>query len=243
MAHFNTQLNPNKGFHPSSVTTINIPEKHHQQCSLHLYFNLPALVFADTNELSQRSNDYTYEYWGNIDLEKPVHALPDSRTELLLTLPFTPYTSSTTKEPRVIEVSVPLHLRYGSPRKQISSENSQAYERINIDWPTPFFRCPDSTTPSETGTLTLPKHILEVLDNSTTNGHVLIPIPPHPEAGPAQNSISLPLGSKNDLAFVEPITAVTILLCAFWILRVALKTSSRLASRNTKATNQPEKIE
>ncbi|KAF9054137.1 PIG-X [Panaeolus papilionaceus] len=244
MASFNTSLNPNKGFHPTSVTTINNPGNHYQQCSLHLYFNLPALVFVDTNELSQRSTDYTYKHWGNTDLEKPVHALPDARTELLITLASVSAVQSTNEVPKAIEVLVPLHFRYGLPRKHKSNAHDEAYEQINIHWPTPFFRCLDSTMQGYSDSVNLPQHVFDALDNSTrTQGHSLIPILPHSTTGNAYDTVNLPLGFKNDLVFVEPLTAITIVLCAFWILRVALKTASRLTSQGSKKTTSNKKSE
>ena len=153
MAYFISEVKPTKGFHPISTSTVQLPRPSslYRSCSLHLYYTLPPLVFVDTHELTERSSYYTYSHWGSRDLEKPVHALPDVSSEVLLNVPIPAQDEWDNDEGETISVEMPMHLRYGSPRSTRSREDAdekaktQPYEEIHLDWPKAFFLCPSTS--------------------------------------------------------------------------------------------------
>jgi hypothetical protein len=94
---------------------------------------------------------------------------------------------------------------------------------------------------------TLPAHVFEALPTGPRQTTVIIPIAPHSNytksASSAANTTSpppsqstsstsdtllLPVGDPSDLAFVEPLTALTILICFVWLWRVSWKVAGRL---------------
>ncbi|PPQ95111.1 hypothetical protein CVT25_011654 [Psilocybe cyanescens] len=251
MAYLISELGPPKGFHPISSTTIYLPGIHkaYEFCSLYIHHTLPPLVFVDTHELAQRNESYTFSHWGSRDLEKPVHALPDKVSELLLNVRFPNLETQTghplnegQEEGRTVQVDVPMHLRYGSPRTASSSSSEEdqtgAYERIRVDWPQGFLSCPPSSraiTKNKAKSVSLPKHVLSVLPSD----NVLVAIPPHSDFANTSTVLYLPLGNTRDVAFVEPLTALTILACCFWLFRVANKTARRL-NANAQPTQRPK---
>ncbi len=154
MAYFISEVKPTKGFHPISTSTVQLPRPSslYRSCSLHLYYTVPPLVFVDTHELTERNSYYTYSHWGSRDLEKPVHALPDVSSEVLLNVPIPAQDEWDNDEGETISVEMPMHLRYGSPRSTRSKEDAgdekaktQPYEEIRLDWPKAFFLCPSTS--------------------------------------------------------------------------------------------------
>lgn len=269
MAYLISKTGPIKGFHSVSSTTIYLPSPynhhHYDQCSLYIYYTLPPLLFVDTHELSQRNESYTFSHWGSRDLEKPGHALPDEVSELLVNVRLPLFEADTSvkvnvdggeeQEGRMIHVEVPMHMRYGLPKTADGSDPEQGlYERIRVDWPQGFFRCPptsnvllyfvrfsgidgyicDSALLKTKTSMTVPPHILATFPSQAN--HVLIPIPPHVNFSSSETftDLYLPLGNTEDLAFVEPITALTILACCFWVFRMAFKTFSRLNNQTRR---------
>ncbi|KAH9477132.1 hypothetical protein JR316_0011048 [Psilocybe cubensis] len=245
MSYLTSDLGPSKGFHPISKTTIHLPgleRESYDECTLHLHFALPPLVFVDTHELAQRSASYEFRHWGSRDLEKPVHALPDEGADLLLTVPL-PFVDGDTDAGREdgengldVYLEVPMHLRYGVPNSSSSSsgnEGTHGHERIHVDWPQGFLSCPRSISSwkgntkskeGNDGALSLPSRVASVLPPD----NMLVAIPPHSDFSETASVLYLPVGNTQDLAFVEPVTALTILACCFWLFRVATKTASRL---------------
>jgi len=176
MAYLFSKLAPKKGSHPVSTTTIHLPNPYtsYEACSLHIYYILPPLLFVDTHELAQRSASYGFNYWGTKDLEKPVHALPDDISELLINIPAAVTkgvpVKSEEEDGKDINVEVPMHLRYGSPREaslisEDGDRDARSYEQLRVDWPKAFLLCPYSCT--FIGLLTT-SIILDIMNSNST---------------------------------------------------------------------------
>ncbi|KAF8174889.1 hypothetical protein BJ912DRAFT_41325 [Pholiota molesta] len=110
MAYFTSNLLPLLGAHPTSTSIIHLPSLSNS-CSLHLYFSLPPVLFLDTHELSQRNSSYSFEYRGTRDLERPVHALPEEESELLVNvkIPAGFGGNADEDEATIVRVEVPMH--------------------------------------------------------------------------------------------------------------------------------------
>ena len=144
MAYFTSDLQPTRGFHPTSSNQVVLPgpKSLYSSCTLHLYFTLPPLVFVDTHELAQRSGFYKYNHWGSRDIEKPTHALANEHSEVLINVIDLEDAFDEAGGP--IGVEVPMHLRYGTPRPSTKTQASQdtLYDKIHVDWPQAFLLCP-----------------------------------------------------------------------------------------------------
>lgn len=153
MSYIKSELNPKKGFHPTSTSTIHLPPPWtaYESCSLHLHYTFPPLVFVDTHELTERGKYYTFSHWGSRDLEKPVHALPSEPSELLVNVELPSEEEWDMVDGETIRVEVPMHLRYGTPRSTRSKEadeetKREPYEKIQVNWPKAFLLCPSTTS-------------------------------------------------------------------------------------------------
>ena len=248
MSYITTNISTSQGFHPVSTNIIHFTGSSPAQCSLHLYFRLPPLLFVDPHELAQRNSIYTFNHWGSRDLEKPVHALPDAErdSDILLNV----------RLPRSAEapmwnmtVELPMHLRYGVPAPVSSISGSEKpYEHVRVDTPIAFMLCKTSREPLfgaffipfidfivlatfiDNATqipAPLPSYVIASLTKTPQNTFILIPA--HPEFSSTQTVITVPLGSISDLPLVELGTALTIILCFFWLALVSWNTSLRLA--------------
>jgi hypothetical protein len=140
-----SSIAPSNGFHPTSSTNIifnNRTQVFSSNCTLHLYFTLPPLIFVDPYELAHHAQSYTFKHWGTANLELPVHAVPQNDSMLLINLK-TPLDDDLRPHPEAgesdvgIEVKVPLHLRYGDPR----SASDSGHHTADMDWPTGFLAC------------------------------------------------------------------------------------------------------
>jgi len=135
---------PADGFHLTSTTHIAFSNSDlFSNCSLHLYFSLPPLIFVDPYELAHHARSYAFNHWGTANLELPIHAVPQNNSRLLLTVsPEHDLWNSDDPNPEVnevefgLEIKVPLHLRYGDPR------SNSGYHTAEMDWPTGFLACP-----------------------------------------------------------------------------------------------------
>ena len=128
-------LHPEHGFHPTATTAIQIPEQQRrwlENCTAHLVYTLPPLVFADKYELANYHESYSFHHWGTSNLEYPVFAMDQSDSILLLNV-------RTARDTGVFQVRVPLHLRYGKP-----VPDGPWYEETKIRRPEGFFTCPTS---------------------------------------------------------------------------------------------------
>ncbi|KAF9529104.1 PIG-X [Crepidotus variabilis] len=276
-----SSVSPIQGFHPISSSTLYFAGSAFQSvahaysaCHVYLYYRLPPLLLIDTHELAERRKHYGYTYWGTRDLEKPMHALPPEERigEVLLRVKVPeqlwehriPDDNWRWEEETVpgqgggwkVDVEVPMHLRYGTPRSTRSGNEEDPgssrdpYEKVTVDWPHAFLLCPISTSLKPQHTLphgTLPAHVFDALPTGHSRTKIIIPIPPHsnytkstpstlnatsppPQSTPLTTSTTLllPVGDTSDLAFVEPVTALTILVCFVWLWRVSWKTARRL---------------
>ncbi|TFK34534.1 PIG-X [Crucibulum laeve] len=269
MATLTSKLYPSEGFHPTSSTkiTLNVPyPKVLNNCTLHLHYTLPRLLFIDPYELVHRKESYRFHHWGISDLEKPVHALDwgaktedglaevpgedsehfEQGAELLLdvTLPAVPEDVIVTSE---VQVDVPMHLRYAKPLTSgaLSGKESESHEAVRLNWPTAFLQCtPSSTVQKLSGVSSTPPSSLSKRAVSLFySGHmpsstsVFIPISPDPLGNLQYDLVHVPLGRCEDLAFVEAGTAITVLICFFWLVRVSWRTATRLGD-GARAKNE-----
>jgi len=236
MAYLISSIEPTKGFHPTSTSIIHLPPPSslYQSCLLYLFFTLPPLVFVDTHELTQRGAHYTFSHWGSRDLEKPVHAVSNEPSEVLVNVEIPPPLEWYEFDGERLQVEVPMHLRYGTPRstrsrQEHSIDKSEPYERIQIDWPKAFFLCPSTTSlTAKTSLPSLPAHVFAALPSGNPRTKILIPIPPHPQYSNTSSTLFLPVGDTSDLAFVEPLTVVVILLCFLALLKSSWRTARRI---------------
>ncbi|KAF8797542.1 hypothetical protein BYT27DRAFT_7125175 [Phlegmacium glaucopus] len=256
MSYITTNISPSQGFHPISTNLVHLSPGSSSlaQCSLHLYFKLPPLLFVDPHELSQRNNTYTFHHWGSRDLEKPVHASREvergSDVLLNVRLPSSihddgrRHETSASSQMWNVTVELPMHLRYGVPAPpSLTSGSEKPYEHVQVDAPIAFLLCKASPTLVDNATqlpALLPPHITAFLPKAPPN--IFIPIPAHPEFLSAKadlsymNVITVPLGSISDLPLVESLTSLTIIICFCWLAIVSWKTSLRLTRvpRNLK---------
>jgi len=163
MSYITTNVSPSQGFHPISTTVVHFSTSLSSsltQCSLHLYFKLPPLLFIDPHELAQRNNTYTFHHWGSRDLEKPVHALREAErgSEVLLYVKLASSIDDDRKRPESgsasantvsqkwnVTVELPMHLRYGVPAPASSTSRSEKpYEHVHVDTPIAFLLCKTS---------------------------------------------------------------------------------------------------
>ena len=152
MSYITTNVCPSQGFHPisSSIVHFSTDPSSLVQCSFHLYFKLPPLLFVDPHELAQRNNTYTVNHWGSRDLEKPVHALPETErcSDVLLNVRLPPSIDDDRKPFETgsgswdVTVDLPMHLRYGVPAPVSStSKSGKSYDHVQVDTPIAFLLC------------------------------------------------------------------------------------------------------
>jgi hypothetical protein len=93
---------------------------------------------------------YKFSHWGSRDLEKPVHALTNEPSEILVNVEIPAALEWDEFDGESVHVEVPMHLRYGTPRSTRSRQEhdmdqSEPYEKIQVDWPMAFFLCPSTS--------------------------------------------------------------------------------------------------
>ena len=152
MSYITTNVYPSQGFHPisSNIVHFSTGSSSLAQCSFHIYFKLPPLLFVDPHELAQRNNTYTFNHWGSRDLEKPVHALPETErgSDVLLNVRLPPSIDDDGKSFETgsvswnLTVDLPMHLRYGVPAPVSSiSKTGKPYDHVQVDTPIAFLLC------------------------------------------------------------------------------------------------------
>ncbi|KJA17879.1 hypothetical protein HYPSUDRAFT_45882 [Hypholoma sublateritium FD-334 SS-4] len=230
MSYLNSTLLPQRGAHPVSTSIIHLVGtlQLYGACTLHLLYTLPPLLFVDTHELAQRDASYAFEHWGTRDLERPVHALPNELSELLLTVRLPEAGADIDVPETVVQVEVPMHLRYGAPKRSGVAQ-TKPYLPLEVEWPQAFLRCRTSIPNHPPSSLSLSEHVSSALPS--IHESILLAIPPHSSFSAAPWSpLVIPLGNPQDLSVVEPLTALTILATFFWLLRVSCKVAHRLNS-------------
>lgn len=118
------------GLHPKLKTTINsgVPEELDiQDCKLYYYMNLDKLVFIDKYNLGENFNFIAN--FGNSDLELPEYKIGEWGNEILL---------------EVKDWSEDLYLNLHS-RYQLPDQSHQSSKSIQINAPTVFFGCEDTS--------------------------------------------------------------------------------------------------
>jgi hypothetical protein len=134
-----TTLHPNYGFHTSlatKITGISLPSS---DCTLHVLYTFPPIVFVDPYELDLYEEAYTYRYSGVRNLELPIMAVDRDRQGLLIVDILVPEANKNELE---LEVKVPLHFRYGVPQ----NDDGTGMERVVIPEPYVFRACPTEGT-------------------------------------------------------------------------------------------------
>jgi hypothetical protein len=148
-----------QSFHPIFKTTISAPG--FPNCSLHLHYALPSIVFVDPYELSNRADAYSFKYAGPSNLELPVFALgakdEDADAGLLVSV------AQRLPEDGALDVEVPLHVRYG---KTAANGSESPFQLTEVPWPDAFLACPAaSSSPSSSSS---GQCFLRVVDASTS---------------------------------------------------------------------------
>jgi hypothetical protein len=154
-------LDPPRGFHPSVKVFLSLPtglrhghpptmgmildpETRKQTapsrpaCELYLSQTLPSDMFADPYELELRSTEYEATVYGERNLELPVHEMSGEGQLVLLRVPLSADVRNTT-------IDLPLHLRYGMPRKIFKGDSG--IQTVEVPWPEAFWACPSNGTP------------------------------------------------------------------------------------------------
>ncbi|KAF8871350.1 hypothetical protein BD779DRAFT_1478292 [Infundibulicybe gibba] len=72
------------GFHRTISVTIPHLTADHDDCTCHIYLALPAAMFVDPYELALYHEIFTFEYWGTRDLERPVAAVSQADSLVLI---------------------------------------------------------------------------------------------------------------------------------------------------------------
>lgn len=123
-----------QGFHFTLSTTVTVPAPHTlDSCSFYLLYDLDPHVYADQYELAQRPG-YTSLLWGTSDLERPVSAVDQKGTVLLITAD---NIHVARKEMFNFTLDVPLHARYGRPTQFLDT----SFHHIDLTRPIGFFAC------------------------------------------------------------------------------------------------------
>ena len=143
-------LTPTRGLHTTSTTRLALHrgDGPRSSCTLHLYFTLPAQLFADPYELAHHRASYTFERFGGGNLEAPVFAPgagADAPAGLLLDL-IVPGGEGVDDEGEdgstrsgVVQIDVPLHARYGVPKT-----GGELIDEVALPPPEAFWACPTS---------------------------------------------------------------------------------------------------
>lgn len=224
------------GYHPVSDTTISFNKTQcHLDCSIYLYFFLPPLIFVDPYELVHYEASYAFRHWGTSNLELPVSAVSQNGSYLLLNVHHT-------ANEHEVHVKVPLHLRYGD----LSKDQLSSYHTVDLAWPIGFFECPltseaflgarllylaSSLSVICSGTLSvpslgmprLPHWVSSLFDSQSAH---LLPITHHGSGSP--DFVRVPIGTLNDLIYVEFGTLFTIWASFFYLLKASRSTFRRM---------------
>ncbi|KIK56066.1 hypothetical protein GYMLUDRAFT_99295 [Collybiopsis luxurians FD-317 M1] len=223
-----SSISPQFGFHRTFTTSI-IPGDSNwaslvdeSQCSVHLHYKFPVLVFVDPYELANYQQSYSFEHYGNANLELPVAAMDPNGTSLLLTL--TKSTKSTE-----FEVKVPFHVRYG----QISLSD-ETHRTAEIAWPLLLLSCPSSVSPQEFSKLVTyssppPTEFASLFQGSS----LYVPQGFDPDAARKFEVVAAPVGQYADVAQVRLGTAATILAMFFYVAYVLYQAARRLGNQGS----------
>jgi hypothetical protein len=137
-------LDPKIGFHPKIITTFPKHDLALPNCSFHLLYAFPPLVFVDVYELGNYADFFAFHHVGESNLELPIVAVPEGISSLLLDVK-----KCSAVEGGNCTVALPLHLRYG-----YVNDSGAAFQTADIPWPEAFYSCNASSGNSLYGFLT-----------------------------------------------------------------------------------------
>ncbi|KAF8871033.1 PIG-X [Infundibulicybe gibba] len=159
------------GFHRTISVTIPHLTADHDDCTCHIYLALPAAMFVDPYELALYHEIFTFEYWGTRDLERPVAAVSQADSLVLIS------PRDTNNRTREITVDIPIHSRYGDLRLYERPGWNVGYQEVALEHPYGLMRCPiSSTRKSQLGKLDgIPQQIERHFN--TSNGFILTSLP------------------------------------------------------------------
>ncbi|RPD65793.1 hypothetical protein L226DRAFT_566309 [Lentinus tigrinus ALCF2SS1-7] len=211
-----------QGFHFTVSTTVNVASwQESGQCSLHVLHDLDPHVYADQYELAQRPG-YTSALWGSSDLERPVSAVDQAGSVLLLTADSSHLFPGQAAN---ITLEVPLHARYGRP----VAGAQDAYHMIELKRPVGFFACSlDHVTP-----------VPDALRQYTSlSGWPSLSLSLIPDTSPrAGLKMVVPVGKLDDLPWVDVGTAAVMITMFFYLLVASIRTARRLFSKPSMKTD------
>ncbi|KAJ4484287.1 PIG-X [Lentinula edodes] len=224
LLNVSSSIEPLHGFHRTITTSIAsenddwIQSLEESQCLVRLYYKLPVLVFVDPYELVNYQHLYTFHHHGNANLELPVAAMDSNGTSLLLTL--------TSVGPHV-DVTVPIHLRYG----EISHSNSEAHHTAEIAWPHLFLSCSSSVQIPNASLISYDLPPEEFA--SSLAGYSLYVTSESFRADPDAQfmTVAVPVGQLGDLAQVRLGTVLTIVVMFLYVAYISYTTARRLGKR------------
>ncbi|KAF9447413.1 hypothetical protein P691DRAFT_760813 [Macrolepiota fuliginosa MF-IS2] len=239
MSTYTALVHNSNSFHPISRLLFRLSRSTVElvsgNCSLHLFYQLSSSLFVDPYELAQRQQSYTFVRWGHADLEKPVHAVANSDTNVLINVNVPLSLPEDENGGKQLDVEVPLHARYGVPLTSTSPNvGSGNYQGLVLEPPEAFIACPNGFLPPERGQelSTPPAHLSEsqlreadLAPEATHFTHI-----PHSLSDHPVNIIRIPTGHEQYLLLVQSGTAIVILLSFFCVSIVAVRTAVRLSS-------------
>jgi len=215
MYNLSSVLHPSYGYHPVSTTTLLIPSL--ENCTFHLLYTLPPSVFVDKYELENYRHSYSFHYWGTSNLEYPVFAVELSASTLLLNVK---------RSDGMIQIDLPLHLRYGWPAPPSSKTG---YVSIKVKKPTCFVSCPPSVNSSLLHAS--PSQLQEQVGQLLTKNSTQLVTTIVPQNG---DTLRVPVGNLGDLAYVEYGTVLTVLVLFCYLACLTIKVAERLALRGQR---------
>ena len=230
-----------QGFHFSLATTVHVgPQQDLAGCSLHIVHDLGPDVYADQYELAQRP-DYNATLWGTSDLERPVSAVDPRGSVLLLTID--PSRLARQQDANVT-LEVPLHARYG----RLAETSDVAFHTISLKRPLGFFSYPadgESSLVSMSHGLSsyssFTDAVASVLDvlrpYQSLEGWPTLPATFIPDSAPEnQLQLTIPVGTLQDLAWVDIGTALVMIAMFFYVLVASLRIARRLSAKSSRKT-------
>nr|GAT59280.1 predicted protein [Mycena chlorophos] len=190
-------------FHPTFQTSISA---YHAtpDCSLHLLYALPPLIFVDPYELANRVDFYSFQHAGPSNLELPVFALDPERSNssVLLTV------KAGVETDALVDVQVPLLVRYGA----VSNDSQSGFIQTEVPWPVVFHAC--SGSDSESQIPLMPDSFASPFASKSIR---VISTPENVRV--AVEIVRTPVGNSSDVRTVELGTALVIIVCFLYLLR------------------------
>lgn len=252
-------LSPTKGFHTTSTTRFALRGSHAHTCTLHLYFTLPAQLFVDPYELANRRASYSFERFGGGNLEAPASAPGASGpSALLLDVNIPERVDNKVQDQgdgdgNVFSIEVPLHARYGTPKR-----GDGLIDEIMFPPPVAFWACPQEGASGSGGT-TLAFHYPlivklfitswvslftakrtqapDVLHFALKDDSSTLALIPHVGSVRSQ-TLRVPVGDAGDVGIVGTGTVVVILFAFVYLLRTIVRASRTRRVAEVTATKK-----